>query len=120
MSVQPSSHSIREVAERLRQSLEAPQLPDRDTETGIRRLLDEEYEVRRQLRRMREDWAPRLFWVLSGWLILTAAILVFHGFGWWGFSVEERVLMTLLGSTAVNVVGLFGIIARFVFPGPKT
>ena len=38
----------------------------------------------------------------------------------WGFHLSENVVLTLLGATIVNIVGLFYVVARYVFPAsPK-
>ena len=63
----------------------------------------------------RLKYSGRLFWLLVVWLIAVVAIIVLHGFSAWGFDLSSNVLMMLIGSTTFNVIGMFLIVAKYLF-----
>lgn len=64
---------------------------------------------------MRKGYARCLFLVLCAWLLFIVGLLVFQGFGWYDFSLSDSVLIAALGTTTVNVIGLFVLVARYLF-----
>jgi hypothetical protein len=52
--------------------------------------------------------------------VAQVVIILLDGFKLLGFSLDHRVLATLVGSTAIAAIGLVGFIARGLFrPPPK-
>ena len=74
--------------------------------------LDERDSILEQ----RKKYAPALFWVLVTWLAIVIAILASQAWKACGFWLSDPVLIALLGTSTVNVVGLFYVVAKFLFP----
>ena len=68
------------------------------------------------IRRLREKYSNRLFWLLAIWLLAIACATVFQGFESIRFELPEIAFAILIGSTTVSVVGLFAVVARYLFP----
>ena len=72
-------------------------------------------------REMRKTYAGRILKYLECYSAGVGAILALAGFKPLGFALEQGVMATLVGSTAVAAIGLVGFIARGLFrlpPGP--
>ena len=70
-----------------------------------------------QDRSERKTYAGRIFRLLIGWLCVVASILCLRGFSKLTFfNLSDAVLMTLIGSTTASVVGIFIIVAKYLFP----
>lgn len=63
-----------------------------------------------------KPYATRAFIFMCAYCAFVAATLVFHGFRWC-FALPESVLQLLVGSTAVTVIGLVGMVLTGVFIG---
>ena len=66
--------------------------------------------------RERKKYADRIFVIMSIWLATTMLIVLCHGNKTNNFNLSGDVLMTLLGGTTLNVLGLFAIVANYLFP----
>ena len=64
----------------------------------------------------RKKYADRIFALISIWLTTTMLIVLCQGDTNNNFSLSDKVLMTLLGGTTLNVLGLFAIVANYLFP----
>jgi hypothetical protein len=66
----------------------------------------------------RKTYANRIFRLLCFWLAGMAGLLVFQGalsgFGW--FNLSEKVLLAAIGGTTINVIGIFLVVANYLFP----
>ena len=69
-----------------------------------------------QDRRQRKDYGARLFRLIVGWLIAVGVIVLLHGFACVPFKLSGVELTALIGSTTVSVLGLFAIVANYLFP----
>ena len=69
-----------------------------------------------QDRDQRKKYSNRLFWLIAGWLISVLLIVMLHGFSWSSFELSTAIITTLIGSTTVSVLGLFAIVANYLFP----
>ena len=71
-----------------------------------------------QDRSERKTYAGRIFRLLIVWLAVVGSILLLHGFSpFTRFNnLSDAVLMTLIGSTTASVVGIFVIVAKYLFP----
>lgn len=83
-------------------------------ETKRKQELGEQHEV--HLTRL--GYVPKLFWLIVGWLVVASAFLAFAGFGFYGFTLSEKVLIALITSTTANVLGLFYVVAKWLYPAP--
>lgn len=67
----------------------------------------------------RKAYALRIYHLTVAWLIALAAFILLYG---WqakvGFSLSERVILALITSTTIEVIGLFVIVARYLFHTP--
>ena len=77
----------------------------------------------------RKNYARKLFWMTCGWLIAVLLIVVATSVSvanpcWWPewmptikfCKLSDAVLLALIGTTTANVLGLFVIVARYLFP----
>jgi len=73
----------------------------------------------RQNTQLRKVLAWVLLGFLGGWLLVVLIFLFLSGFGLWGFSLADSVLIALIAGATVNVIGLFGIVVRGLFSLPN-
>lgn len=69
--------------------------------------------------RQRRTFAPKLYVLTCVWLAAVIVVILMQGFseGWHHFfRLSDPVLIALLGTTTVNVVGLFYVVAKYLFP----
>jgi len=66
-------------------------------------------------RRLRWKYAGWVFCYLVGYSAVVGALLVFSGFGIFGFSLPESVLSFLVGSTAASAIGLVLAVTHGLF-----
>ncbi|MEK6324322.1 MAG: hypothetical protein AABN33_22005 [Acidobacteriota bacterium] len=79
-----------------------------------RQKLSEQHEVHET----RLGYVPKLFWLIVGWLVVTTAFLTLTGFNWHDFKLSDKVLIALITSTTANVLGLFYVVAKWLYPAP--
>lgn len=82
-------------------------------------LRSKELEQVDQIITARKTYADRVFVLVRNWLIGIGLILLAQGIGTLGpikFSLSDNVLMALIGGTTLNVIGIFTIVANFLFP----
>lgn len=99
-----------------------PDEPDSETQVEQDDLETEERRIRlvgfAQDIRERRRYAGRIFWLVSLWLIAMFILLLLEGFlsrrDW--FHLEPSVLLAAIGGTTVNVIGIFIVVARYLFP----
>lgn len=63
----------------------------------------------------RNRYAEYLYWTVCAYLGLMFLILLLAGFKAWGFRLDTSVLVTLLGTTTANVIGLYAIVTSYFF-----
>jgi hypothetical protein len=68
----------------------------------------------KQDRKERKIYADKTFKLISVWMIFIACAFTCIGFKWLQFS--DSVVITLLTTTTVEVIGLFAIVATYLFP----
>ncbi len=107
-------------------SISAPEniseIPDSQTELESKTLESEELKARiaklNQDIKLRKKYSGKLYWLISIWLIAIFALLLLQGF--LGrtdvFMLSDKVLITIIGGTTINVLGLFAIVANYIFP----
>jgi hypothetical protein len=66
----------------------------------------------------RKKYAGRIFCLLSLWLIGLFVLLLLQGFlsPLHYFFLSEAVLLATIGGTTLNVIGIFIVVARYLFP----
>ena len=63
----------------------------------------------------RKLYAGRVFWICLGWVCGIFLILIADGIGW-HFHLADSVLLMAIGSTTTNILGIFYIVMRYLFP----
>ena len=87
-----------------------------ETEDLQNQQLREQIKDLQQDRGQRKRYSDRLFWLVVVWLAVIGAIVLLHGFHAIPFQLSTTVLATLIGSTTASVLGLFAIVANYLFP----
>jgi len=64
----------------------------------------------------RKQYANRIFILICAWLISMLVLLLLEGFRICGFNIADRVLITAITGTTLNVLGIFIIVANYLFP----
>lgn len=65
----------------------------------------------------RKHYALRIYKLTVGWLITLAAFVLLHGWqSHLGLNISEKIILALITSATIQVVGLFVIVARYLFP----
>lgn len=65
---------------------------------------------------LRMGYSDKIFILVCIWLTCVLASIIFSGFNIWGFELSDKVLITFITSTTINVLGLFAIVAKWLFP----
>jgi hypothetical protein len=69
---------------------------------------------------LRKDFAWDIFYLIVGWLSLVFVVLGVQGFAVTifrhTFHLSDSVVLALIGGTTVNVLGIFIIVVRYLFP----
>ncbi|UVE66936.1 hypothetical protein L2Y90_07440 [Burkholderia pyrrocinia] len=81
------------------------------------RLAFHQRELRQidDLIKARTTYADKIYGLVVRWLICIAVLLLLQGFHIFSFSLPEKVLLALIGGTTLNVIGIFTIVANFLF-----
>ena len=79
-------------------------------------MQKENFKTLRQDRKQRRRYSKLLFKLIAVWLFAVGAIVFCHGFTAVPFALDDTVLITLLGTTNGAVLGLFLVVARYLFP----
>ncbi|MBZ5508230.1 MAG: hypothetical protein LAO78_22450 [Acidobacteriia bacterium] len=69
----------------------------------------------------RKLYALRIYRLTVAWLAVLAVFVLLHG---WqnslGLNISEKIILALITSATIQVVGLFVIVARYLFPSGIT
>ena len=80
--------------------------------------LEDENERLRDVHELRKAYIPKLFGLTCVWLSVVTVFL-WKVAGWRDFYLSDNVLIALITSTTINVIGIFLIAARWLFPTQK-
>ena len=101
-----------------KEAKDVPKSPDPQTiqeqityRTAWQEALLEDF---RQDIKERKKYANRIYWLIVVWL-LGIAVLLFCFYS----RVDSSVLIALLSGTTVNVLGIFVVVAKYLFPQRK-
>ena len=72
----------------------------------------------KEIHEIRKTYVQNLFVLIVCWLLLTAFVLTLAGFHDSGFTLSDKVLIALITSTTANVLGLFYVVAKWLYPAP--
>lgn len=66
----------------------------------------------------RKKYASRIFLLCGFWILAVFLLLVAQGLSSrTGFNLSQPVLLAAIGSTTANIIAVFVIVARYLFPG---
>lgn len=80
------------------------------------RELRYKLEQLQKLDTTRDKYIPRLFWLIVSWLVIVVIFVALTATLWNHFKLSDGVLIAFITSTTVSVLGLFVIVARWLFP----
>lgn len=105
-----------EIALKVRELREAAD--DRSLDRKMRKdQHDRQMQMIDEILDARKRYANKIFWMVVVWLIAMGMILGLRGYYWKsGFVLSDKVLLALIGGTTLNVLGIFTIVANFLFP----
>lgn len=66
--------------------------------------------------KMRRMYGKVILCLTFLWIIAVLVVVFMQGYSAHGFALSDSVLMLLLGTTTANVIGLFIIVANYLFP----
>lgn len=96
-----------------------------DENDGLRdanKQLKSRNEAADELNKLIGPYAAKAFYFMCGYSAVVGALVFFSGANFWGlgqFKLEDGVLEYLVGSTAVTVIGLVGMVLTGVFVGAR-
>jgi hypothetical protein len=81
-------------------------------------ILKRREEVRSHVqdREERKEHAHNIFVLTCSWVCAIYLLLLFQGFQYSGFRLSDSVMLAAIGSTTANIVGVFIIVVRYIFP----
>lgn len=82
-------------------------------------IKQEEYESKRQDREQRKDYANKLYKFLGVYMLCVLGLLLLSGSDFVCFHLSDAVLLAILGTTTANIVSIFVIVAKYLFPANK-
>ncbi len=89
-----------------------------DEQKAFRDRHEQDIEDRKDARKQRRKYAHRIFVMCCSWVCAVFVLLMFSGFGSYQhfrFHLSDQVILTAIGSTTVNIIGVFLIVVRFIF-----
>jgi len=78
------------------------------------RLLSLEVKQLKHVVKARKRYANKIYRTVSWWLLGVAVFLVLQAFGL--SKLSDKVMITVIGGTTVNILGILAIVANFLFP----
>jgi hypothetical protein len=85
---------------------------------SVRRLRFENKQIK-QDRKERRKYAHRIFCLICVWLGAVGLMIILQGFGALRFRLEATVVVTIVTTTTASVLGVFLIVANYLFPTSK-
>lgn len=77
--------------------------------------LSHNLQESRDNHKLRMDYANKIFILVCLWLGCVILSVLLAGFKIFNFSLSDKVLITFITSTTINVLGLFAIVAKWLF-----
>jgi hypothetical protein len=66
--------------------------------------------------RLRLAYTGKIYGLVVGWLVCVLLCVACSGFSYKGFRLSDSVLLAFITSTTVTVVGLFVLVAKWMYP----
>ena len=77
--------------------------------------LAQQHKETLDLHRLRLGYTRKIFWLVCVWLGCVVVGVGLSGLKAWGFGLSDAVLIAFITSTTVNVVGLFIVVAKWMY-----
>lgn len=77
--------------------------------------LQVEVDHRKAAFTLSNAYAVRIFWLVFGWLAVVLGIIIWQGMLPEAIRLSDKVLITLLSTTTINMIGLLVIVVKYVF-----
>ncbi|MCB1976379.1 MAG: hypothetical protein KDE66_05125 [Nitrosomonas sp.] len=77
--------------------------------------LEQQLQENKDNHSLRTKYANKIFWLVCVWLGCVISAVLLAGFELYGFKLSDKVLMTFIATTTLNVLGLFAIVAKWMF-----
>jgi len=90
-----------------------------DRETIMRAHLYENYLGKKQDRTLRKEFGDKIYNFVAMYMFAVFFILVLSGISGNGFVLSDSVLITILGTTTANVIGILVIVTTYYFKNKK-
>ena len=81
--------------------------------------LQKAQEERSELHGIRKEYVEKLFMLISVWLGFVVVLVFLVGYHCFDFNLSDRVLIALITSTTATVLGLFAVVAKWLYPTPS-
>ena len=106
----------------------APESPDLEQDLDFGQDLEQHrlyYDIEnikqalqesKQVHSLRIDYAGNIFILICVWLLFVIATVYLDGFAYKEFDLSDNVLIAFITSTTVCVLGLFVVVAKWMFP----
>ena len=82
--------------------------------------LRQKQQETRDLHDLRFEYTDKIFKLVCGWLLCVILSVMLSGFKVWSFSLSDAVLIAFITSTTINVVGLFIVVAKWMYPASSS
>jgi hypothetical protein len=77
-------------------------------------ITSDEILRQRHLDELRDEYIPKLYIMMLAWLCFVAVCIIAVGIGW--LTLADAVLIALITTTTATVLGIFIIVAKWLFP----
>lgn len=78
--------------------------------------LRDELERAKDIHSIRKTYISRLFWLIVFWLLMVVIFVTLAASNKDAFSLSDKVLIAFITSTTVSVLGLFVVVAKWLYP----
>lgn len=90
-------------------------MAEEEREKWLNKLMEADVKDRDQDRDQRKDFANKIFNFMCWYLVGVFLIILMDGISTMNFHISDDIILALLGTTAVEVIGTFAFVARYLF-----
>lgn len=90
-------------------------LAEEEREKWLNKLMEADVKDRDQDRDQRKDFANKIFNFMCWYLAAVFFIIILKGITTNCFYISDDIILALLGTTAVEVIGTFAFVAKYLF-----
>ena len=93
---------------------------ERKTLAQLYELKQQELAQHKEIHKWRKNYSSKIFWLVCVWLGCVIVSIFFQGFNFSSFSLTDGVLIAFITTTTASVVGIFLVVANWLFPHNKS